>query len=218
MHGLTSLSPTASHRLGARNFPADPFDFWDGAHAPISILTDGQSIYIDGERATRIYRVEYGAVRECRILSSGRRLIVAFHMAGEWFGLQNGNTYRFSAEAIGATGIQSFGRDEPQEFLQSLMPAALDSLASAQEHQLVIGRQCAVERIAAFLVEMSARRGGLANFELPMSRTDIADYLGLTVETVSRALTKLKHRRIIRLHGLRGVEVLQRDALKRLCA
>lgn len=218
MDELTSLSSTDSYRRGTRNFPAVPFDYPDGVHAPISILTDGQSIYVDGQRATRIYRVEYGAVRECRILSSGRRLIVAFHMSGEWFGLQNGNTYRFSAEAIGATGIQSFGRDEPKEFLQSLMPVALESLACAQEHQLVIGRQCAVERIAAFVVEMSDRRGGIARFELPMSRVDVADYLGLTVETVSRALTKLKDRRVIRLHGLRGVEVLQRDALKRLCA
>lgn len=217
MDGLTSRSSTDSYRRSIRNLPADSFDYPESAHAPISILTDGQSIYLDGERATRIYRVEYGAVRECRILNSGRRLIVAFHMAGEWFGLQNGDAYRFSAEAIGATGIQSFGREEPPEFLQSLMPIALESLACAREHQLVIGRQCAVERIAAFLVEMSSRRGGLARFELPMPRADVADYLGLTVETVSRALTKLKGRRIIRLYGLRGVEVLQRDALKRLC-
>lgn len=218
MNGLMSLSSAAAYHRNVRNLPADPFDHPDGVHAPISILADGQSIYLDGEKATRIYRVEYGAVRECRILNSGRRFIVAFHMAGEWFGLQNDDAYRFSAEAIGTTGIQSFGREEPSELLQSLMPVALESLASAQEHQLVIGRQCAVERIAAFLVEMLARRGGLARFELPMSRADIADYLGLTVETVSRALTKLKDCRIIRLHGLRGVEVLQRDALKRLCA
>ncbi|TIT60209.1 MAG: transcriptional regulator, partial [Mesorhizobium sp.] len=84
----------------------------------------------------------------------------------------------------------------------------------AQEHLLVLGRQNAIERIAAFLVDLAERQGGLRQVELPMSRVDIGDYLGLTIETVSRVFTKLKERGVIRLLSLRCIEIVRQDALR----
>ncbi|MDX0451838.1 helix-turn-helix domain-containing protein, partial [Sinorhizobium medicae] len=87
----------------------------------------------------------------------------------------------------------------------------------AQQHLLVIGRQCAVERIAAFLVDLSERQGGGRQLRLPMSRQDIADYLGLTIETVSRVVTKLKERSVIVLRDARTIDIVRMDALRLLC-
>ncbi|TIT81046.1 MAG: transcriptional regulator, partial [Mesorhizobium sp.] len=96
---------------------------------------------------------------------------------------------------------------------RQLLPLALKGLTRAQEHLLVLGRQNAIERVAAFLVEMSDRQGGLRQVELPMSRIDIGDYLGLTIETVSRVFTRLKEKGVIRLLSLRSIEILKRDTL-----
>ncbi|THK34259.1 cyclic nucleotide-binding domain-containing protein [Ensifer sp. MPMI2T] len=184
---------------------------------PTSSFVDGQSIYSSGERAGQAYRVEFGAVRVYRVLANGRRQILAFHFGGDWFGLQNGDRHRSTAEAIGVTGIRSISLQRNPYIWQGLMPAVLENFSSAQEHQLVIGRQSAIERVAAFLAEMSERTGGLHRFELFMPRVDVADYLGLTIETVSRSLTKLKNKGIIRLHGPRGIEIVQCRALEDLC-
>ncbi|OHV78570.1 helix-turn-helix domain-containing protein [Ensifer sp. LCM 4579] len=184
---------------------------------PISNFVDGQNIYCDGERAGQVYRVEFGAVRVYRVLANGRRQILDFHLVGNWFGLQNEDFRRSSAEAIGATGIKSISLQETRFIWQGLVPVVLENYSSAQEHQLVIGRQSAIERVAAFLLEMSNRAGGTCKFDLFMPRIDIADYLGLTIETVSRALTKLKSGSIIRLQGTRGVEIVNYRALQNLC-
>ena len=85
---------------------------------------------------------------------------------------------------------------------------------NAQEHLLVLGRQNAIERVAAFLVDMAERQGGLQQVDLPMSRVDIGDYLGLTIETVSRVFTRLKDKGVIRLLNLRSIEIVKQDALQ----
>jgi CRP/FNR family nitrogen fixation transcriptional regulator len=99
---------------------------------------------------------------------------------------------------------------------QELLALALKNLVRAQEHLLVLGRQSATERVAAFLVDICERQGDLHRIELPMSRSDIGDYLGLTIETVSRVFSKLRSTRIIRLNSLRSVDILRLDALKQL--
>ncbi|TIP02293.1 MAG: transcriptional regulator, partial [Mesorhizobium sp.] len=121
-----------------------------------------------------------------RLLADGRRQISAFHLAGETFGFEAGSTHRFFAEAINGTGVRVFRTPAGTDTSRQLLPLALKSLTRAQEHLLVLGRQNAIERVAAFLVEMSERQGELTQVELPMSRIDIGDYLGLTIETVSR--------------------------------
>ena len=94
-----------------------------------------------------------------------------------------------------------------------LLPLALRNLTKAQEHLLVLGRQNAIERVAAFLVDLAERQGGLPQVDLPMSRTDIGDYLGLTIETVSRVFSKLKEAGVIRLPTARTVDIVKWDAL-----
>lgn len=184
----------------------------------VASFTDGQRIYSDGQRASRIYEVEHGAVRVCHTLADGRRQILAFHLPGEWFGFEANSVHRFSAEAIGNTSIRGTrltgGGDPPS----SLFSPLLHNLVLAEQHQLVIARSCACERVAAFLIEMAERQGRPASLTLMMSRTDIADYLGLTNETVSRSFSKLKARGIVRLHGISGVEIAKWSTLMELCA
>ncbi|MFQ6161016.1 helix-turn-helix domain-containing protein [Sinorhizobium meliloti] len=201
---------TGAVRMGRRT----QGEFWS---RQVSSFVDGQSIYSSGEKAGQAYCVEYGAVRVYRVLANGRRQILAFHFGGNWFGLQNEDLHRSTAEAIGITGVKSVSLHEDPHIWQGLLPAVLENLVSAHEHQLVIGRQSAVERVAAFLLEMSDRSGHSHRFELFMPRTDVADYLGLTIETVSRSLTKLKNKGVIKLHGARGIEIVQYRALQRLC-
>jgi CRP/FNR family nitrogen fixation transcriptional regulator len=178
----------------------------------------GAGIYAQGEKCRDLYRVEFGAVRIYRLLADGRRQISAFHLAGDTFGFEADALHHFFAEAIGATGIRIIRMSSSNDLASELLPMALEGLVRAQEHLLVLGRQNAIERIAAFLADMSERQGGLSQIELPMSRTDIGDYLGLTIETVSRVFSKLKQKGVIRLPGLRSVEIVKWRALQSLAA
>ncbi|WP_315925525.1 helix-turn-helix domain-containing protein [Mesorhizobium sp. SP-1A] len=182
--------------------------------SPPTLFTAGTEIYAQGEKCTCLYEIEFGAVRVYRLLADGRRQISAFHLAGETFGFEADANHHFFAEAICASGIRAVhaapsGRNAENR----LLPLALKTLVRAQEHLLVLGRQNALERVAAFLADMAERQGDLRHVELPMSRNDIADYLGLTIETVSRAFTRLKRDGVIRLPGLRSVQIVKRRAL-----
>ncbi|MDG4875279.1 helix-turn-helix domain-containing protein [Mesorhizobium sp. WSM4935] len=190
-----------------------PAPFFEGPATPVSFFTAGAEIYAQGEKAGALYQVEFGAVRIYRLLADGRRQISAFHLAGETFGFEADTTHHFFAEAINATGVRVYRTPSGMDMSRQLLPLALKGLTRAQEHLLVLGRQNAIERVAAFLVEMSERQGGLRQVELPMSRNDIGDYLGLTIETVSRVFTRLKEKGVIRLLSLRSIEILKRDTL-----
>ncbi|GAA2818471.1 helix-turn-helix domain-containing protein [Aminobacter aminovorans] len=181
---------------------------------PVSFFPAGSEIYAQGEKAGAFYQVEFGAVRVYRLLADGRRQISAFHLAGETFGFEAGTTHHFFAEAINATGVRVFRFTAGADMSRQLLPLALKGLTRAQEHLLVLGRQNAIERVAAFLVDMAERQGGLQQVELPMSRMDIGDYLGLTIETVSRVFTRLKDKGAIRLLNLRSIEIVKNDALQ----
>jgi CRP/FNR family nitrogen fixation transcriptional regulator len=187
------------------------------AAQPVAFHAAGSEIYGQGERAGTLYQIEFGAVRVYRLLADGRRQISAFHLPGEVFGFEADGTHHFFAEAICATGVRSVRLSSTTDFSQELLPLALQGLVRAQEHLLVLGRQNAAERIAAFLLDMAERQGGLEQFELPMSRTDIGDYLGLTIETVSRAFSKMRAKGIIRLLSLRTVEILKQELLQDMC-
>lgn len=184
---------------------------------PVSVrtYTSGAEIYAQGDRAGELYVVEFGAVRIHRLLADGRRQVIAFHLAGEIFGFEAASTRSFFAEAISATGVRplsGLGADAAH-----LMPLALEGMLRAQTHLLVIGRQSAVERIAAFLLDMADRQGDEHRIELPMPRLDIADYLGLTIETVSRTFAKMRSSGLISLQGTRNVKLVKRDVLIDLC-
>lgn len=181
---------------------------------PATLYAAGSEIYAQGEKAGDLYQVEFGAVRVYRLLADGRRQIAAFHLAGEVFGFETGKTHHFFAETIGATGIRVIRQHAGADASRELLPLALESLVRAQEHLLVLGRQNAAERVAAFLMDMAARQGDLEEIELPMSRGDIGDYLGLTIETVSRVFSKLKEKGILRLPSLRKVKIVRMQTLR----
>ncbi|WEJ08672.1 helix-turn-helix domain-containing protein [Sinorhizobium prairiense] len=183
----------------------------------VATYKPGREIYGQGDTVAKCYQIETGTVRVYRLLSDGRRQIVAFCFAGEVFGLEAGSTHRFFAEAVTETTLAAFRQTTVQEHSRELLELALDGMARAQEHLLVVRRQCAVERMAAFLLDLSNRLGALQQLRLPMSRQDIADYLGLTIETVSRVIAKLKERSIIALRDSRAIDIMKPGTLRSLC-
>jgi CRP/FNR family transcriptional regulator, nitrogen fixation regulation protein len=155
-------------------------------------------IYGDGEPADYVYQVKTGAVRSYKLLSDGRRQINAFHLLGDVFGLENGTTHRFTTEAVVDTTLLLIKRrilelvaENDAIITGNLLRMFACDLARTENHLLLLGRQTALERVGAFLVEMDKRLNADDVMTLPMVRRDIADYLGLTVETVSRALAEL---------------------------
>lgn len=178
-------------------------------------LSADETIYSEGEYALAIYQVETGAVRIYRLTANGHRHILSFCGKGEWFGLENGNVRTDFAEAICETRVRPFPTNQVAVVPIDLLHIALTNLAKAQCKQLIISEQSALKRLAAFVQEMADSHPEDSEFDMMMSRSDIADYLGLTVETVARSFTKLREKRIIRLAGKsqRIVRLLDRDAL-----
>jgi CRP/FNR family nitrogen fixation transcriptional regulator len=172
-------------------------------------------IYSAGDAAGPLYLVEFGAVRICRLTSDGRRQIGAFCFAGEVFGFESGDEHQSFAESVDGAAIRALRPSGPTGFGACALSLALNTLMRAQDHQVVLGRMTATEKVAAFFLDLMGRQGSEHFIELPMQRTDIADYLGLTFETVSRILRVLKDRGIIRLSRTDRVEVIDAGALER---
>lgn len=170
-------------------------------------------IFAQEEEVECFYKVVTGAVRVTRLLADGRRHVVAFHLAGEIFGLEPGDIHQFSAETLSDSRIlcvrrssilaETRGREDAAKQVWRLM--ALE-LARAQQHALVLGRLNAEERILAFLNDLAERQGARL-IDLAMSRTDIADYLGLTIETVSRTMTHLERVGVLAMANVRRIEL-----------
>ena len=158
-------------------------------------------IFGEAEPADHIYQVIEGEVRSHKLLFDGRRQIGAFHLPGDIFGLENGDFHRFTAEAIVDTTVRLVKRQslelvakaDPSMAL-SLLTMTTDNLQHVENHMLLLGRKNSRERVAAFLLEMNGRLSAAGVMTLPMNRRDIADYLGITLETVSRALSEF-HRK-----------------------
>ncbi len=159
-------------------------------------------------------------VRIYRLLSDGRRQICAFHTKGEVFGFETGAERHFFADAVTATSLRTLRPGSEAELSQELLKLALMSLNRAHDHLLTVGRNDAGGRMAAFLLEIADRQDTRDDdtISLPMARADIADYLGLTIETVSRVLTKFKEAHIIRLASTRQIDVLNWSALEDMTA
>jgi CRP/FNR family nitrogen fixation transcriptional regulator len=185
----------------------------------------GTEIYGEKEPANYVYQVKLGAVRSYKLLSDGRRQIGAFHLVGDIFGLENGSEHRFTAEAIVDTTVRLVKR-QSLEFVaegdamvaRNLLNMTTSNLQHAEDHMLLLGRKTSLERVAAFLLEMDHRLTAAGIMALPMSRRDIADYLGLTLETVSRALSRLHELGILGFIGSnqRQIVLLDRQQLASL--
>jgi len=181
-----------------------------------------EEIYGQAERVERIYRVISGAVRTTRLLSDGRRQVGEFYFPGDVFGLETGPDHRYSAEALCDSVVLSVKRsalrasDAAAEFDRMIWDATARELDRTQDHVLMLGRKTACERVASFLRGVVERTGGLG--DLPMSRQDMADYLGLTIETVSRMLSQLQSTSVVEFDALRHFRVRNPQALERLAA
>jgi CRP/FNR family nitrogen fixation transcriptional regulator len=180
-------------------------------------------IYGENEPADYVYKVISGAVRTYKVLNDGRRQIDAFYLPGDVFGLELGDEHSCSAEAITETTVVLVKRtrvlaaaDNDSNVARSLWSLTAGNLRQAQDHALLLIKS-ARERVAAFLLEMAERLAAGTAVELPMSRQDIGDYLGLTIETVSRTLSQLEGSSAIALTTTRRSIVLRdRSALRRL--
>lgn len=182
----------------------------------------GSEIYGEKEPAAYVYQIKSGAVRSYKLLSDGRRQIGAFHLVGDIFGLENGGEHRFTTEAIVDTTVRLIRRQSLETVAESdvtvtrnLLSMTTDNLQHAEDHMLLLGRKTSLERVAAFLLEMDKRLTAAGVMALPMSRRDIADYLGLTLETVSRALSRLHELGVLGFVGntQRQIVLLDRQQL-----
>jgi CRP/FNR family transcriptional regulator, nitrogen fixation regulation protein len=218
--------------LDVREFPRKPV----GEYPPALPATNGlfggftaalsfapnEEIYGEGEPADYLYVVQSGYVRTSMILSDGRRQISAFYLPGEVFGFEADEEHSLSAEALAPTVVRMVKRSAINArsarditLLNQLVKLTATELQRAQGHILLLIKS-AQERVAGFLLEMASRAHTMSEIELPMSRQDIADYLGLTIETVSRTLTQLENSNAIALLTSRRIVLRNRKALDRL--
>lgn len=205
----------------------------DASPAPTGSLTDlmdqmgvrmpfsrNEEIYGQEEQAEFIYRVVEGAVRTTRLMTDGRRQIGDFYYPGDTFGVEPVSDHLFSAEALCDSVILVAKRRTMRdagggEMDRLIWRAASHDLRRAHEHVLLLGRKTACERVATLLLSLSDRSCE-TQVTVPMSRLDMADYLGLTIETVSRMLSQLQASAVVEFSGLRDFQVKNRQALARL--
>lgn len=187
-------------------------------------VNPGGVIFYEGDPARHVFNVAAGAVRLSRLLPDGRRQITGFLFPGDFLGLAYDETYTYSAEAIEHSQLCRFSRarfetllDEHPRMERRLLGLASNELATAQDQMVLLGRKTAREKLASFLLMLSRRaerRGQKADpVHVPMTRTDIGDYLGLTIETVSRTFTALRKARLIELQPEHSVHLLDTEGL-----
>lgn len=190
-------------------------------------LRTGQAVFYEGDKDTYLFNVTSGVVRLSRLLPDGRRQITGFLFPGDLLGLSISGVYAYSADAIAETSLCRFDRPRLTEIAEKhpklehrLLALASNELVQAYDHLMLLGQKNASERIATMLLRLAARIGQQDNggsvVDLPMSREDMADYAGLTIETVSRSISRLRETGIIRIVGGRRIHIPQIQELAEL--
>ena len=189
-------------------------------------LAPGQALFHEGDPATRVFTLTRGALKLYKLLADGRRQVTGFLHPGDFLGISVDDEHAFSAEALEDSQLCWFPRSRFDDFVEDeatmereLYRMAAHELAAAQQQFILLGRKTATERLASFLLMLAKRTelsNGVGMIRLPMSRSDIADYLGLTKETVSRVISAFKRDRVIRLETLDVIQVLDRARLEQL--
>jgi CRP/FNR family transcriptional regulator len=186
-------------------------------------LKAGDTLFEEGEAADDVYTLNSGMLKLYKLMSDGRRQITGFLVTGDFLGLAFGRSYVYSAEAVVDSTLCRFRRGQFMSLLEAfpaiekaLLDRASTELAAAQEQILLLGRKTARERVASFLASLSQRQGigERGSMRLPMSRTDIADFIGLTIETVSRTLSLLRRQGLIDLPDTHRVVIHSRARLE----
>ena len=201
--------------------PAPVLGLFDLMGAPLAFGRN-EEVYGEGEPADYLYTVTSGCVRTTKIINDGRRQIGAFYLPGDVFGLEAGAEHTFSAEALAPTTVRIVKRAAlalraagDSEMASQLLNLTVAELQRVQSRVLLLIKS-AQERVVGFLLEMASRVKSVSEIDLPMCRQDIADYLGLTIETVSRTLTQLEAAAAIALPTSRRIVLRNRPALVRI--
>lgn len=203
----------ASHHLNAR--------------VPTSVrhVKAGQPLFHEGDAANTVFQVIDGVARTSKLLSNGKRQIISFCYPGDLVGISHDQAYHTECDAISDVQLRVFRKnasnisyaDDP-EIVELLLHFAAMEVANMQEHFLMLGCKTATEKVASFLLSLACRNGSAGvsgtTISLPMKRADIADYLGVTIETVSRTITKLKKTGVIFLPDPHNVCITDMEALK----
>ena len=185
----------------------------------------GETVVFESDVAASVYSLTSGVLRLSKLLPDGRRQIAGFLFPGDFLGITMEEEHAFTAEAVAPSTLCRFPRSRFDDFVAShpslesrLYAVAAHELAAARQQLVLLGRKTATERVASFLLMLAGRCESDQQEEvtLPMSRADIADYLGLRIETVSRELTSLKTSRMIRLTGRQTLQIVDRDGLYEL--
>jgi len=197
----------------------------DGFGTVILVGRD-QEVYAEGDPAEYCYKVVAGAIRTVKLMADGRRQVAEFYLPHDFFGFDACGTRYMGAEAVADATLVRYPlrRIEAQAehdcgFARDLRDLTSGSLRKAHEQMLLLGRKSARERIASFLLDMSDRAPAGPDhgaIELPMSRVDIADHLGLTLETVSRVLNRLHRDEVINLASTHRIEIADREGLEEI--
>ena len=196
-------------------------------HAPQDArIRAGSYLYFEGDEVEWLFQVKSGVLRMTRMLEDGRRQVIAFGYPGDIVGFPSGGRHHTDCDALTDACLQPFRRSALEngegapELHKQLLQAALREISAMQDHFMMLGRKSAVEKVASFLGVMSQRVGtrvaGHTRFELPMRRADVADFLGLTTETVCRTLTQLRKSGVIGVENIHTIVVLCPDALMAL--
>ena len=202
--------------------PASPLaaPLFDGPR--LSFARD-ETLFAEGARAEFVYRLVSGVVRRGKVLRDGRRQIDGFHLPGDYLGLELGDHYRLTAEALTAVTVARIRRDalhglaeQDAPTARALLDLTIGELGRCQDHVLLLGRRAATERVAVLLLDFAQRSGAESLVDVPVSRQDMADYLGLTIETVSRTLTSLQTEGLIEFFGSRRFCVRGASRLARM--
>ncbi len=182
------------------------------------------TVFEEGAQAEAVWKLMSGTVLLSKLLHDGRRQIIGIAMPGDFLGLCMQSANSFTASALTPVTLCRCDQarfaallDSAPQLMRQVFATCSNELSLAQEHMLLLGRRSADEKVAAFLLSLRARwapvHGLSARIDLPMTRQDIGDYLGLTLETVSRTMTRLAHRKIIAIIP-DGVRILDMDRLK----
>lgn len=189
--------------------------------AKVSHYDKGAEIFWEESSTDYVYQLMSGAVRNYKLLSDGRCQITAFYLPGDIFGFDCGVKRPTTADAIAKTTVRAVKRIEIEAAASKdafvshlLLDIAIEDLQHARNQIVLLGRKTAVERVATFLLEMEQRLPSSCTLPLPMCRRDIGDYLGLTLETVSRALSQFHEQGILDFLDARHIALKNRDRLR----
>ncbi|MBY0511464.1 MAG: helix-turn-helix domain-containing protein [Rhodospirillaceae bacterium] len=215
---VTAWSPALNTPQSRKN----PFDALDTQGMRVTVKR-GQELYAEGDDAAYCYKLLTGSLRLVKLMSDGQRQICEFLISGDLLGFESQDEHYFSAEAVTDAVLMRYPRRNAERLINEDPTAARfmrsltsSNLQGAYERMVLLCHKSAQERIAWFLLEMADRSktGGGTCVELPMTRSDIADYLGMVIETVSRVLTQLRQKGVIAMKSVNSILLIDRDSLE----